>query len=205
MWRGVLWRDLGYDLEVLVTCRTVIPVSSAVAAMIRKGMERARCGPRPASRARASTAPSSIAGARYSTGWTTEAAVAAGPCGRAVHGRSGTTCQSRSSPEVHIWRVAGNQPWTSASSRAISKRRTNCGALRGLSLVKSNYSREPIRGAKLVVLRVPRWRNASTGGSAHPRPEIGTRYRHHQRCGRPCSGPTVCLKPMPSRHHRRSS
>jgi hypothetical protein len=52
----------------LSRCSTVSPASSAVAATIRSGIEAARCWPRSASKARTSTARSSMAGVRYSTG-----------------------------------------------------------------------------------------------------------------------------------------
>ena len=48
--------------------RTVSSLSSAVAAMMRSGTDGARCWPRSASKVRTSTARSSIAGVRYSTG-----------------------------------------------------------------------------------------------------------------------------------------
>jgi hypothetical protein len=52
----------------LSTCRTVSPASSAVAAMIRPGVEGARCWPRSASSVKISTARSSMAGVWCSTG-----------------------------------------------------------------------------------------------------------------------------------------
>jgi hypothetical protein len=48
--------------------RIVSPASSAVAAMMRSGTDGVRCWPRSASKVRTSTARSSIAGVRYSTG-----------------------------------------------------------------------------------------------------------------------------------------
>jgi len=60
--------DCGNDLEVLVRCRMISPASSAVAAMIRSGIDGARCWPRSASRVRTSTARSSMAGVWYCTG-----------------------------------------------------------------------------------------------------------------------------------------
>jgi hypothetical protein len=121
--------------------QTVIPASSAVAAMIRKGMEGSG-----ASRGRLQ--PDQVVvlctaeAERHSQSW--------------------------SSPEVLIWRVAGNQARTSASSRATSKRRTNCRAIRGSSRSSPSTRASLSRGgAKPVVLRVPKWRNVSTGGSAH--------------------------------------
>jgi hypothetical protein len=63
--------------------------------------------------------------------WTTEAAVAAGPGSRAVHGRARTTCPVVVIPEVYIWWVAGQSglhcfrggPAIAATLPAVRRRR----------------------------------------------------------------------------------
>jgi hypothetical protein len=76
--------------------------------------------------------------------------------------------QPWSSPEVHIWRVAGNQVMDFCGFQG---RRVSGGRIvefRGLSPVKFQLLARAYPGsAKPVVLRVPRWRNAFTSGSAH--------------------------------------
>ena len=60
--------ELGDQVEVLVQVQHGALVSSAAAAISRSGIDGARCWPRSASRRWTSTARSSTAGVRYSTG-----------------------------------------------------------------------------------------------------------------------------------------